>query len=203
MTAFNFKNRKEAHRWAIDKYLDQTSKDYAYSYWQHERNLYTIDYAVAHKTFAFLLSFASAKNPQGGTYDQEEADMLDEIFAHLNPGSIILGWGESEEYIIQARCGEGGHALICTNVSPNLSFHAAIPTNIKSLKQKRQLDENSVTVENKISYTGSRYREVIIINHTVIIILGQAREHMQYFRIGGPIKCYLASFLVQPCTIHH
>ena len=155
LTAFNFKNRKEAHRWAIDKYLDQTSKDYAYSYWQHERNLYTIDYAVAHKTFAFLLSFASAKNPQGGTYDQEEADMLDEIFAHLNPGSIILGWGESEEYIIQARCGEGGHALICTNVSPNLSFHAAIPTNIKSLKQKRQLDENSVTVENKIYITFS------------------------------------------------
>lgn len=62
LTAFNFKNRKEAHRWAIDKYLDQTSKDYAYSYWQHERNLYTIDYAVAHKTFAFLLSLPVQKS---------------------------------------------------------------------------------------------------------------------------------------------
>lgn len=150
LTSFHFKNRKEAHRWAIDEYLDRTSKDYAYSYWQHERNFYTIDYAVAHKLFSFLLSFASEKNPQGGVYDKEEADMLDEIFAHLNPGSIILGWGESEEYIIQARCGEGGHALICTNVSPNLSFHAAVPADITQLKQKRQLNEEQVNVENKI-----------------------------------------------------
>lgn len=150
LTSFHFKNRKEAHRWAIDEYLDQTSKDYAYSYWQHERNFYTIDYAIAHKLFSFLLSFASEKNPQGGVYDKEEADMLDEIFAHLNPGSIILGWGESEEYIIQARCGEGGHALICTNISPNLSFHAAVPADITQLKQKRQLNEEQVNVENKI-----------------------------------------------------
>lgn len=150
LTSFHFKNRKEAHRWAIDEYLDQTSKDYAYSYWQHERNFYTIDYAIAHKLFSFLLSFASEKNPQGGVYDKEEADMLDEIFAHLNPGSIILGWGESEEYIIQARCGEGGHALICTNISPNLSFHAAVPPDITQLKQKRQLNEEQVNVENKI-----------------------------------------------------
>lgn len=150
LTSFHFKNRKEAHRWAIDEYLDRTSKDYAYSYWQHERNFYTIDYAIAHKLFSFLLSFASEKNPQGGVYDKEEADMLDEIFAHLNPGSIILGWGESEEYIIQARCGEGGHALICTNISPNLSFHAAVPADITQLKQKRQLKEEQVNVENKI-----------------------------------------------------
>lgn len=150
LTSFHFKNRKEAHRWAIDEYLDRTSKNYAYSYWQHERNFYTIDYAVAHKLFSFLLSFASEKNPQGGIYDKEEADMLDEIFAHLNPGSILLGWGESEEYIIQARCGEGGHALICTNISPNLSFHAAVPADITQLKQKRQLNEEQVNVENKI-----------------------------------------------------
>lgn len=150
LTSLNFKNRKEAHRWAIDNYLEQTSKDYAYSYWQPERNFYTIDYAIAHKLFSFALSFASEKNPQGGNYDKEEAGMMDEIFRHLNPGSIILGWGESEEYIIQARCGEGGHALICTNVSPNLSFHSAIPANTTNLKQKRQLDESSVTVENKI-----------------------------------------------------
>lgn len=150
LTSFHFKNRKEAHRWAIDEYLDRTSKDYAYSYWQHERNFYTIDYAVAHKLFSFLLSFASEKNPQGGIYDKEEAGMLDEIFAHLNPGSILLGWGESEEYIIQARCGEGGHALICTNISPNLSFHAAVPADITQLKQKRQLNEEQVNVKNKI-----------------------------------------------------
>jgi hypothetical protein len=159
LTLLNAKNKKEIHRQMIDKYLSLTSKDYAFSFWNNERNYYTIDYAVANRLFSFSLSFADRQIHTDGTktypYDNEEAGLLDEIFAYLNPGSILLGWGEPNEYILQARCGEGGHALICTNVSPNLSFHAAIPSTGAVLKQKRQLNEENVIPENKIYITFS------------------------------------------------
>lgn len=170
LTTLGFKNKKDAHRWAIDEYLAKTSKDCAYSFWNAERNFYTIDYVVAKKLFAFDLSFANEKihTDGGGTnypYDNVEAGLLDEIFSYLNPGSIILGWGQPNEYILQARCGEKGHALICSNVSPNMSFHAAIPFMTTGLKQKRQLNDSDVKLENKIYITfsineGDTYKSV-------------------------------------------
>lgn len=159
LIAHNFSTRLDAHRWLIENYLTQTNKDFAYSFWEAENNYFTIDFAVKQKLFSFNLSFTSsnihANRDKIFSYDDNEAALLDQIFSYLNPGSIILGWGISDEYILQARCGSGGHALICTNASPNLSFHSSVPVTETSFKQKRQLTADDVTLEDKIYITFS------------------------------------------------
>lgn len=155
----NFSTRLEAQAWLVNNYLTQTNKDFAYSYWEAANTFYTIDFAVSKKLFSFDLSFTSEKLHTAGTvifsYDNNEVALLDQIFAYLNPGSNIIGWGASDELILQARCGDGGHALICTSVTPNLSFHSVVPVTETSFKQKRQLTANDVTLENKIYITFS------------------------------------------------
>lgn len=155
----SFSSRTDAHRWAIDTYLSKCSKEYAYSYWDVENNFYTVDYAIKNKLFSFDLSFANEKihtdNGINYPFSLEEAKLFDEICAYLNPGSIILGWGKPNEYIIQARCGERGHALICTNSSPNSTIHQTIPAKNEARKQIRQFNDNDFILENKIYITFS------------------------------------------------
>lgn len=155
----DFSSRLDAHRWAMDTYLSKCSKDYMYSFWDAENNSYTIDYAIKNKLFSFNLSFANEKihtdMDKVFPYSDEEAALFDRLCEYLNPGSIILGWGQPNEYILQARCGEKGHALICTNCSPNSSFHQAVPVSETTRKQVRQLTEDDVTLENKIYITFS------------------------------------------------
>lgn len=170
LVARNFTTRFAAQKWLVENYLKQTNKDMAYSYWSRENNFFTIDVAVARKLFTFDLTFTSAEVNKSGTgatltYDAAEAALLDSVFAYLNPGSIILGWGSSDEYVIQARCGNRGHALICTNTTPNFSFHAVAPVTETAFTQKRQLTANDVTLENKIYITfsineGDTYKSV-------------------------------------------
>ena len=170
LVSLNLTTKYNAQKWLVDNYLSRTSSDMAYSYWSRENNFFTIDIAVSKKLFTFDLAYTSEQVKVNGsgatlTYDPAEAAIMDQVFAHLKPGSIILGWGSSDEYIIQARCGNGGHALICTNVTPNLSFHAAVPVPETSFVQKRQLTANDVTLENKIYITfsineGDTYKSV-------------------------------------------
>jgi hypothetical protein len=166
----NFGSRFIAQKWLMENYLTLTNKDMAYSYWSKENNFFTIDIAVAKKLFTFDLLYTNEQVNKSGTgvtltYDAAEAALLDSVFKHLHPGSIILGWGSSDEYIMQARCGNGGHAMICTNTTPNFSFHAAAPVTETSFIQKRQLTANDVTLENKIYITysineGDTYKSV-------------------------------------------
>ncbi|GHU67447.1 hypothetical protein FACS189413_02230 [Bacteroidia bacterium] len=159
LTTKGFRNKLAAHRWAVNEYLSRTSAEAAYSFWNGERCLYSLDYAISKRLFSFYLSYADSNiHTDGGQsfpYDNDEAALLNEIFAHLNPGSSIIGWGDPNEYVLQARCGEVGHALICSNASPNMSLHAVFPANVTSFKQIRNLNENDATLENKIYITFS------------------------------------------------
>lgn len=170
LTNHHFTTKAEAHKWAIDNYLQKCSRTAAYSYWAKENNYFSIDYAVLNRLFAFDLSFTSPKVHKNGegkecTVDTAQFILLDRIFIHLKPASIIWGWAENYEYIIQARCGDGGHALICSNVSPNLSFHAAVKPETAKLKQPRAFGTANKTLENKVYITfsvneGDTYKSV-------------------------------------------
>lgn len=160
LTKHRFATKAEAHKWAIDNYLQKCSRTEAYSYWAKENNYFSIDYAVQNRLFAFDLSFTSPKVHKNGEgkecpVDTAQSILLDRIFAHLKPASIIWGWAENYEYIIQARCGDGGHALICSNVSPNLSFHAAVKPETTKLKQPGAFGTADKTPENKVYITFS------------------------------------------------
>ncbi len=170
LTKKTFSNKTDAQQWALDNYLKKSSRTAAYSYWAKENNFFSIDYAVQNRLFAFDLSFTSPKVHKNGEgkecpVDTAQSILLDRIFAHLKPASIIWGWAENYEYIIQARCGDGGHALICSNVSPNLSFHAAVKQEAAKLKQPRAFGTSNKTLENKVYITfsvneGDTYKSV-------------------------------------------
>lgn len=156
----NFKTKTDAYNWLTEKYLHKSNKTMAYSYWNAEHNYFTVDMAIARKLFAFDLSYANEKiyKDENKTFEYSipESGLLDKIFSHLNPCSSILGWGEPNEFILQARCGSGGHVLLCTNVSPNLSFHSIITPAYTAYKQRRSQSLcDSVKLEQKIYVTFS------------------------------------------------
>ena len=162
LTEHGFASRVAAHEWAVAQYLDKCSTKGAYSYWAPERNYFTIDYAVNQKLFSFSLRYDNAQYcEEGYTYDPAEVEVMDRIFAHLDLGSNVFGWGMSPENVMQGRIGQGGHVLICTNASPNLSFHANLGIAGQPMKQKRQ--PHDVTLENKVyitftSHEGDTYK---------------------------------------------
>lgn len=162
LTKQNFASRVSAHKWAVEQYLDKCSTKGAYSYWHPERNYFTIDYAVNQKLFSFSLRYDNAEYCEDGyTYDPEEVSVMSQIFSHLDMGSNIFGWGMSPEHVLQGRIGQSGHVLICTNASPNLSFHANLGIAGQAMKQKRQPHE--VHLENKVyitftSHEGDTYK---------------------------------------------
>jgi len=170
LTKKTFNSKTDAQQWALDKYLKKCSRTAAYSYWAKENNFFSIDYAVQNRLFAFDLSFTSPKVHKNGEgkecpVDTAQSVLLDRIFAYLKPASIIWGWSNDYEYIIQARCGDGGHALICSNVSPNLSFHAAVKPETAKLKQPRAFGTANKSLENKVYLTfsvneGDTYKSV-------------------------------------------
>lgn len=155
LTKFSFSSRVDAHKWAVEQYLDKCSTKGAFSYWTYPKgNFFTIDYAISQKMFSFSLRFDNDKYCEDGyTYDPEEVKVLDQILGHLEMGSNVWGWGMSPEHVLQGRIGQSGNVLICTISSPNLSFHAGMGDSKAQRKQKRQ--PHDVELENKVYITFS------------------------------------------------
>ena len=155
-TEGQFKDKYEAHEWAINEFLDKTTKDFASSMFSEpEGATVQNDYAVMNKAFTFQLNFLSKDNlnhatdDEKKTYDRNAEPLVDKIFEHLNPYSFIWGWGEGGENAIASRCAMKGMSLLCAN-TPNGSFLAAVePKNVEVSKQN-EVNKDDVQVENKM-----------------------------------------------------
>ena len=129
-----FKDRQEAHRWAIKELLPSCSQDGAYSI-THGIDVVSLDVAVAKKMFVYQLNHTN------------EAAMVGEILDHLHPISPVWGWGGPTEESFLFKVSEHGAFVMCTQV-PNISFHAAIRPAQRRFQQ-RHLQPVNVTVEPK------------------------------------------------------
>ena len=129
-----FKDRQEAHRWAIKELLPSCSQDGAFSV-THGIDAVSLDVAVAKKMFVYQLNHA------------DDAAMIGEILDHLHPISPVWGWGGPTEEKFLFKVSEHGAFVMCSQV-PNISFHAEIRPEKRGFHQ-RHIQPADVTVEPK------------------------------------------------------
>jgi len=129
-----FKDRQEAHRWAIQELLPACSQDGAFSV-THSIDVVSLDWAVARKMFVYQLNHAA------------DATLIGEILGHLRPISPVWGWGGPTEEKFLFKVSEHGAFVMCAQV-PNISFHAEIRP-AKRLFRQRHIKAAEVTVEPK------------------------------------------------------
>ena len=130
-----FKNSDQAFEWAYKELYPKCNKEYAFSI-KHNDWYSAVygDLVIAQKGFCL-----SAKTKQDG---KESPKRLNELFAKLNPYTLILGWADSEWYLVNAsslnNCYLAGGA-------PNLSFWNKVPLSgpvkhIVSQPRKKKLE---------------------------------------------------------------
>ena len=129
-----FKDRQEAHRWAIKELLPACSQDGAFSV-THGIDVVSLDWAVARKMFVYQLNHA------------DDAALIGEILGHLRPISPIWGWGGPTEEKFLFKVSEHGAFVMCAQV-PNISFHAEIRPGKRFFRQQH-IKSADVTVEPK------------------------------------------------------
>lgn len=129
-----FKDRQEAHRWAIKELLPSSSRDGVFSF-THGIDVVSLDMAVAKKMFVYQLNHV------------DDAAMIGEILDHLHPISPVWGWGGPTEEKFLFKVSEHGAFVMCAQV-PNISFHAEIRPEKRGFHQQH-IKAADVTVEPK------------------------------------------------------
>jgi len=129
-----FKDRQEAHRWAVKELLPSCSQDGVFSI-THGIDVVSLDLAVARKMFVYQLNHA------------DDAALIGEILDHLHPISPVWGWGGPTEEQFLVKVSQHGAFVMCMQV-PNVSFHEQIHPTQRTLQQ-RHVKPEDVTVEPK------------------------------------------------------
>lgn len=123
-----------AQKWAAEKLLPRCSKNAIYSQTctvnEGDDDLFSMDLIVQRKLFSFNLGYWRAKTP-------DDYELLEKIFANLEPCSTVYGWGTSESAMMIGLA-KSGNFLVCTH-TPNISFHAAIPVAKGNFKLKKKI----------------------------------------------------------------
>lgn len=129
-----FRDRQEAHRWAIETLLPACSKDGAFSV-THGIDVVSLDWAVAKKMFVYQL------------HHTNDTALIGSILDHLHPVSPVWGWGGPTEETFLFEVSRHSAFVLCAQV-PNISFHGAIQPMNRLLRQ-RHIQPADVTVEPK------------------------------------------------------
>ena len=86
-----FKDKYEAHEWAVNEFLEKTNKQFASSsFTEAEGGTVQNDYAVMNKAFVFQMNFLSQENLRHAveweqkTYDPKAEPIVDKIFEHID-----------------------------------------------------------------------------------------------------------------------
>jgi hypothetical protein len=147
--------------WAIEEFLPKTSKSNLLSYFPSQFGYLTFDLAISRRMFCYNLSHLNPKatdeesrkflaNPwtTSGLSHEQENRLLNRVFEHLEPYSMVWGWDAQSENAIATRVAKNGSAATCC-VASNLSFHASVPADNAMMPRQRKLEPDAVKLEDK------------------------------------------------------
>lgn len=134
--------RLEGHRWAIRKLLPlcgrtgAVSRDRTYGLDAHD-TVIDIDQAVQKRWFVYDLDHTARANRINSTdTDVPDKELIDQILAHLEPFSPVVGWGRPSEEAFARSLGRNRAVVLCSGVLNN-SFFAALPRTRNQWRQRR------------------------------------------------------------------
>lgn len=100
-------------------------------------SIHTLDLAVARRAFVFRCSTNNAY--------PEDNKRIWRIHAAAGPNCGVYGWGEPEDRYCQMASLNSNY-IMCTE-APNLSFHAKIPADMQTFRQKSRVDRTRLRLE--------------------------------------------------------
>ncbi|HZG78596.1 MAG TPA: discoidin domain-containing protein, partial [Paenibacillus sp.] len=153
----DFANSVEAYRWALEEGGVMQKTDRMHAHTPAGPNVdgklvgggpyRAIDWNVMHKGFQFNLTFNYVETDSfGGTRiagDKAQADMYRRILGELEPGALIVGYGEFENDWFDLL---SDYNVDYLHWGDNMSFHNKVPA-LGALKQKRHVREDDIQLQ--------------------------------------------------------
>lgn len=99
--------------------------------------IHTLDLAVARRAFVYRCS----THPDHA----EDRQRIWRIHSAAGPNCGVYGWGEPEDRYCEMASLNSNY-IMCTE-APNLSFHARVPADMQTFRQKSHVDKAALTLE--------------------------------------------------------